>query len=692
MCRTVKTFTSPVHNECLYFAMRALLTLFFTCSAALGLASEAADSVDMLRRSLRQVSVSGNRVRSQLRSHGAESVLGMSLMRDMPRIFGNADPLHYAQMLPGVQTASEYDAGLHIQGSDNSHNMLGIDGVPIYNAAHLLGFFSVFNPSHFSSMRLSGSTLSPSDPNRIGGIVDMQVDDSIFHRTSGDVSVGPMSSQGTVRVGFGSRSSVVLSARASYLNLLYSRWLKVDGEDLDYFFHDYNLTYSYRPNVRNQLLVEAYYGGDDAAFVGSDYSVNTSLRWNNFMGAIHWRHMSGRLRLSQTAFYTRYANRFELGQTTASVSIPSSISTAGYKLDVCYGRMSAGLDVSLHYVIPQNPDVDWALGGENMVAEHQHALEASAWFGWHQPLGKAVNVSAGIRPTLYNADGNVSFSVDPTVEAVWHLSPASCVTLGGGIRHQYLFKVGFSDIGLPTEFWFASGFGQSAQYAYSASLTSETYLGRRKWRIEAAVYYKKLFNQLEYTGNVFDLIYDDYSLDKMLLCGEGYNYGLNLLVERRKGRLTGWVSYSFGRARRRYPGTEHEGWYPATHERPHEFNAVATLKLGSRWSLGATFVIASGTPYTRVERFFMIGNHVLSDYGRHNAERLPPYMRLDLSVSYDFSVKNGRRSGINLSLYNATAHDNVLFYRLKVNEYEYAYRPFSFALKVMPSLNYYYSF
>ncbi|MEE0361342.1 MAG: TonB-dependent receptor, partial [Prevotella sp.] len=128
------------------------------------------------------------------------------------------------------------------------------------------------------------------------------------------------------------------------------------------------------------------------------------------------------------------------------------------------------------------------------------------------------------------------------------------------------------------------------------------------------------------------------------------------------------------------------------HERPHELNAVATFKAGRRWSFGAAMVVASGTPYTRVERFYMLGNHVLSDYGPHNGERLPPYVRLDLSASYDFSVGRGRRSGINLSLYNVTAHDNVLFYRLKVNEVEYAYRPFAFALRLMPSVNYYFSF
>lgn len=672
--------------------MTVLLTLIMACSAAAWNCPAAADSVDTLSQTLRQISVSGHRVRSQLRSEGAVSILGMSLMDNMPRILGNADPMHYAQMLPGVQTSSEYDAGLHIQGSDNSHNIVGIDGVPIYNVAHMLGFFSVFNSSHFSSMKLSRSTLSPSTANRIGGAVDMQVGDSIVRHMCGEVSVGPMSSQGTVRLPVGCRSSMTLSARASYINLLYSKWLKVDGEKMNYFFHDYNFTYRFRPNVRNMIWLEAYYGGDDVSYGGSDYDMETSLRWNNIMAALHWRHHSGRLYFNQCAYYTRYSNRFGLEQTTASVVVPSSLGTLGYKFDFQYGRANAGIDVAWHTARPQEPHVEGAFSGGVEEGLRQSAVEVSSWFGWQQPIGTAMQTSLGLRSVLYFSNGGVAVSADPTVAFSWHFSQESRLKLDFGIKHQYMFKTGFSDIGLPTEFWFSSGYGQSPQYVFGSSLMAESYLFDREWRVEAGLYYKQLFNQIEYVGNVFDFIFDSYSLDNVLLCGKGFNYGLNLLVERRKGTLTGWVAYSFGRARRRYPGTSHSGWYSASHERPHELNAVATLNVGRRWRIGATLVVASGTPFTRVERLYMIGNNVLCDYGLHNGERLPLYYRLDFSVSYDFRVRSGRRSGVNLSIYNVTAHENVLFYRLKVNDSGYGYRPFSFALRIMPSVNYYYSF
>lgn len=653
--------------------------------------SAAADSVGTLTDTLRQVSVTGRRVRSGLRSVDGASVVSMELMHRMPRILGNADPMHYAQMLPGVQTNSEYDAGLHIQGSDNSHNQVSLGGVPIYNAAHMLGFFSVFNPTHFSAMSLSKRASSPSSPNCLGGTLDMMPHADRPPRATGDVSVGPMSSQATVRLPVGNKAHLALSARAAYLNLLYSRWLEFDGQSVNYFFHDYNLTFAWQPDSRNRLWLEAYYGGDDVGFSEGNYGMDTSLRWANAMAALHWQHLSGRLTLRQSLFFTSGNSRFSLDQPTVSVVLPSSISDVGYKLKASVGHFEAGLDATYHYIRPQDPSVGGAYVQTSGSQGRQRAAEVSLWGGWGGEFGR-LGVDAGVRSTLFATTRGSRASADPSLALSWRLSPSSKLKLDAWARHQYLVRTGFSDIGLPTEFWFSSGYGQEPGRLLGASLGFEAYFGRGAWRLEAEAYYKRLYHQVEYIGNVFDFVYDDYSLDKSVMSGEGYNCGATLMLERRKGRLTGWVAYAFGLARRRFPGAGLSGWYSASHERPHELNAVATFRLSARWSFGATLVVASGNPFTRIERFYLLSDHIFSEYGPHNAERLPPYARLDLSVNYDFRPRHGRRSGINLSLYNATGHENVLFYRLKISGDSYAVRPFSFALRVLPSINYYLSF
>ena len=161
-----------------------------------------------------------------------------------------------------------------------------------------------------------------------------------------------MSSQATVSLPAGRSSWLTLSARAAYFNLLYSRWLEVDGEELGYFFHDYNLTYTYAPDSRNRLWAEVYYGGDDASYGDGGYGMDTSLGWANFMAALHWDHSSGATGIGQCVYYTRYGSRLGLSQPSVGLSLESRIATAGYKAEARFGQASAGIDAAWHDVSP----------------------------------------------------------------------------------------------------------------------------------------------------------------------------------------------------------------------------------------------------------------------------------------------------------------------------------------------------
>ena len=138
---------------------------------------------DTLSHFLDDIVITSKKTSSPLRSSDTRvTKMDMEFMHNLPKIFGNADPLHYTQMLPGIQTNAEYDAGLHIQGCENSHNLISIEGVPVYNASHLLGFFSTFIPSHFSTMSITKNATSSEGYNRIGGIMDMELYDKIPER------------------------------------------------------------------------------------------------------------------------------------------------------------------------------------------------------------------------------------------------------------------------------------------------------------------------------------------------------------------------------------------------------------------------------------------------------------------------------------------------------------------------------
>ena len=669
-----------------------------------GVSAEMTDTLN--HYGLQTVEIRGKRLRSPLREIEGSSIISMSFMDEMPHILGNADPLHYAQLLPGVQTNSEYDAGLHIQGCDNSHNYVSLGGAPVYNAAHLLGFFSIFNAGHFTEMSLQKSPVSASFPNRLGGRVDMltptwlAAEDSLsVGAVHGELSVGPMSSQGTLRLPIGKRSLLLLSARAAYLNLLYSKWLEVDGDEVKYDFSDYNLSYITQLDDANVLKIEGYWGYDNMKIGQASYGLQGKLKWDNTMAALHWysrsRHGENERRknwqMEQMVYYSHYANRLNLNEYSFQVGMRSFIFDLGYKGNFSWGRWRMGAEVVRHQLLPQDIGITGNLANYQTDAHHQLATEASVYLQYCQPLGEKLLMEMGARVSGYHCQKSF-YRVMPHLKLNYVLSQSAKLNLNLGIRNQYLFQTGFSSAGLPTEFWFAADQNHRPQYAYHAALQGEFWFAEKEYRLSVETYYKWLMNQIENNSNMFDILFSSYSFDGSLLHGKGYNYGLNLLLEKRRGKLTGWLSGSLGRAMRKFDGEQYQGWYPAGHERIYELNAVATYRINRRVSLGSTYVLASGTPYTKVNYAYLMSGNLVTEYGPHNGSRVKPYMRLDLSVSYDFATKGSVRSGINFSLYNVTMHGNDLFYRIKVYDNHVRYNAFKFLMPIMPSINYYCKF
>ncbi len=681
-----------------YSVSRQLVILFLlgAWNIQQSVSAEVADTLNLYR--LKSVEVKGKKLRSPLKEVDGASVVSMSLMDDMPRILGNADPLHYAQLLPGIQTNSEYDAGIHIQGCDNSHNLVTLGGAPVYNAAHLLGFFSVFNAGHFSDMSLVKSSSSAAFPNRLGGSVDMRTPTWLWSEDSlrmkaihGELSVGPMSSQGTLKMPLGKRSLLLVSARAAYLNLLYSKWLEVDGDKINYDFSDYNLSYVTQINDRNILKLEAYWGYDNVKLREASDGFGASVKWDNTLAALHWYSQGKKATAEQMIYYSRYANRVAFNYSSIQAGVRSRIYDLGYKGWLQTGGFKAGLDLIRHGIQPQQTSLQGDFSDNLPVQAPQTSLEASVYALYRKPLSQRLTGEIGLRANVYHQQ--VSFyGMSPSAQVFWNMSSKGRLSLHFGIHHQYLFQTGFTSSGLPTEFWFSADSLRRPQYSYNASLQGEFWFADKEYRLSAEIYFKWLKHQVENTGNIFDLLYSSYSFDGALLYGKGCNYGFNLLVEKRRGRLTGWLSYSYGRARRRYAGSQYAGWFPANHERLHELNAVGTCRLGKRWSIGATFVVASGTPYTHVDYAYLVSGNLVTEYGEHNAERMNPYMRLDMSLNYDWTTRGSRRSGINFSVYNLTMHKNDLFYRLKVYNGHVRYGTFRFLMPILPSINYYYKF
>lgn len=665
-----------------------VLLLVFT-----GVTAFAQDSVNIRSILLDSLVVKGNRYSSPIKETGDGAILwDMGKMDDLPKILGNADPVHYTQMLPGIGTNAEYQSGIHVQGCDNSHNYVSLNGVPIYNVNHLLGFFSIFNASHFSTLNIRKSLYRASTANRLGGGLEMQASEEIPVKTNGEVVVGLISSQGTVRLPLTNQTALTVSLRGAYLNMLYGSWLKADETQTRYSFSDCNVTLCHHADERNTISVDFYMGGDDGGFSESGYLSDTKLKWGNLMGAVHWLHKGNGFDIRQSVYTTYYHNKFHLSMQELSYRLPSSIMDVGYKGNVSLGRWNMGVETFWHNIQPQYLDTDNTFNISNGDTERQKSMESSAFLEYTLPLRSGLSMTMGARASLYNVDGSAFGSVDPSLSILYDdktfMLSASCY-----LRHQYLFQTGFSSSGLPTEFWVSSGSIHRPQYAYGGAVAASSYLLRRRYRLSAEVFYKRLYHQVEYQGNILDLVNTEYNLDNCLIHGNGSNCGFSVMLNKCSGNLKGWIAYSYTYARRRFAELADNRKYPASHERPHEINSLVTYRLPGHWSFGGTVVFASGTPFTAPLSMELVNGNIVSQYGPFNGNRLKPYFRLDASVNYKWKSRRGNENGINLSLYNVTCRRNDLFYRIKmkVNK-SFAYRPLSFVLPILPSISYFCKF
>lgn len=652
-----------------------------------GLVPEAGAQTDSLYLHIDSTTFVSRRNTSVLKKNSSGTLtVDMEKIQKLPKLMGNNDPVHFVRLLPGVQTNSDSDAGIHIQGCDNSHNEISLGGVPVYGANHLLGLFSVFNPSHYQTMDYSANSSS----NRLGGLVEMALPKPVSEKADGDFSVGMMSSQGSIGFSMGQKSSMRISARRSYIGLLYKPWMKINESPFSYDFGDYNATYMYS-SENDRVWVDLYLGNDRVGLDDRSYDLGVFIEWGNRIGAVHWNHSSDNITHKHSLYYSEYLTDADVFQKKASADIKSRISSAGYKGLVEVGDFNIGADVIYHDALPQAPVIS-GLFEDVSFKERQKALESTLSASYEHTFEGRLKLDAGLNVSSFvTSDDDFYWGLAPKAALSYDFFHLGKVSAEYGWKQQYLFQTGLTNIGFPLEFWLLSGRYARPQYCQYLGLSYEKSFYDDLFSLSVDLYGKRLYNQIEYKGDLLDLFMTEYDLEKYLLKGKGWNYGLNVNVHKRSGKLTGWVSYSLGRSLRSFDNPEYPSIYPANHERIHELNTVCSYESG-KWVFSGSFIYASGLPFTAPESFYLSSGKIITLYGEHNAERMRPYIRLDVSVDYTLSRKESHESGLNLSVHNVLARDNEVMYRLYINTEGFSFDSMSFPLKLMPSLSYYCKF
>lgn len=608
-----------------------------------------------------------------------------------------SDPLRNVQLLPGVQTASENVGGTFIQGCDNSHNYTTINAAPVYYPMHLLGYFSTFNSSYFQDLTFSKSVRLTA-ANRLGGEVGMETADTIPEKTGVSIDLGMMAVQGAVRVPIGNKLSLAVGGRYSNVNIFYDGLINsmMENQHMAYRFYDVNAGLLYRPSERDYITADYFEGVDHANFKVLTYMINSVLKWGNRTASVRWQRKGDALSQDHSLYYTAYRSDLAVRQTDSRVHLPASIRTLGAKSEQRYLSehclLTFGGELMYHTVAPQVPQITGSFAEVSTPVQLQRATESALSAQADFMLGNGMELIGGVRASAFHHEC-LRWGIDPRLTLRYQPSGVATWQLTAGSYTQYLHQVGFSSNGLPSEFWISSSGAIAPQRAGKVSLSWQQDVLDRRYRISVETYITRLTNQVEYKGNVLGLITEVYDLNENLVVGDGHNYGVDLMLQKNTGRLTGWVSYSWAKAPRSFLREGVLVAYPSVHHREHDLNVVLSWSISSRWNLSATCIYATGTPYTEIKNAYILGENGIVNYERHNSSRYPALMRLDLGASYRLPSFGRVAHTVKFAVYNATFAKTPISYHYKNFKGNMLYkRPVYLFSTAVPSVSYFVQF
>lgn len=603
----------------------------------------------LVRRQLQEIVVKAPVVRRQIATRIDGSVLiSPSADTEMPSFMAGGDPLGAMRSLPTVATAADLRATMNIEGGGTDDNLFTTDGVRVINPLHLLGFYSTFNPAHYSSIVFRASRHPATTPNLTSGYIGGTTRaDTAF---SGSATIGLIESHASVRLPISRRLSIAAAVRQTYIDQVFPSLLKLDNDRLTYGFTDLNLNVD--ATFGQHLLSASLFTNRDRMTLRNDLNGTKDGRfgWRNFAGGINWSYRN----LTANIAASRYNNRFALSEGGRDISLPSSLLQLTARFSATVGNGEFEIDANRRLTTGQPRR---ASATATRHPSESFDINAAASFA-AQPADR-LSLRPGLRLSLYTAGGYTTFIPQPRLDLRFATAAYSNLYLAAERLTRFDRLIEESTSGLPTDFWALASRILKPTDVLALHAGFESYLTALNIRYSAGIYGKLIRHATEFGGSIVDLAADNYNPLDDMLTGNGYAIGLNILLSRRFGKVGGNIAYNLGHARNKL--NPEDVYTPAAHDRTHDLNLSLSWYPLPQLTFSAVFVYATGTPYTR-ERFgYMIGENLICEYFPHNSSRLPDYRRFDLSATFKIAADRRVSHQLQISVYNALGFHNTLF-------------------------------
>lgn len=651
--------------------MSAAASVLFVMSTASGVVSP--DNPDSLRLELHEVEVTAtSRPLVSGRDAGARH-LSASGVASLPSLTGTPDALHAIQSLPGVSSNSELTGGIYVYGGDNSVNRISVAGHRIVNPMHLLGIFPTFNNSYFSSFGFEPVPVGFDTDMSAGAVIDAVPHRTAPYHTTGSLNVGLIESSGNLAIPLQSDSSMItVGLRGSYIDLLFGNALRIDNSTLGYRFGEFNAGYTRSVGRTYRLTVDMMATSDRAVLSNRDYLSTGRLTWYNLM-------LGATLTNGKTSHdltVTSYGNGFEINESGLGQLFPSSYLSASYGLTVSReSGLSGGASASVQRATLQT--------GQHTPP----GIGLDTWCSYQFRPASGLTVTPAVGFCSYAVPGHRQYHLAPLPRLAVGWQPTLPLTIG--LRYasamQSSILVRESTAGLPANFLLNVCGDLKPVKAHT--ITVYATLSTAVMNLTAEAYYRRTLHMPEFDGAILNLLNAGYDPLDDIRDSNGHTRGISLMASRGMGRLRGWVTYNLAFSQFRWTGTE-SGWFPSSHDRKHDLKINLLWNAGRHVTVGGTWILATGYPYTKASYGYMIGENLICEYMPHNSSRMPTYARLDLSARFVLSDSRRVRQSLSLSVYNVLAHHNILFVSTSYSTKKGIHTVTSTMESVIPSLNY----
>ena len=617
--------------------------------------------------------------------------LSVQEAKNIPVIFGEKDLLKTIQLLPGFKTAGDGNSGIFVRGGSTDQNQIILDEANIYNAAHLFGFFSTFNSDAIKDIAVYKGGMPAQYGGRLSSVLDVRMNEGNNQKASVSGSLGLISAklniEGPIQK---NKSSFLITGRRTYADV----FLKLDEKykNNQLYFYDLNAKLNYELGKKDKLYLSGYFGKDVLGF-NNQFTTN----WGNGTGTLRWNHIfNSRLFLNTSVIFSNYNYEFKVKNGTNDIKIFSQIRDWNLKQDYQYSinnnnNLRFGWSSIYHIIRPGEITSNATSSINDKVQDKRYSFENAIYASNVFKPNKKINITLGARLSAFNVMGGGSFfnidekgsitdtikyakgevvktyyNLEPRVSIGYMLNANTSIKAAYTRNAQYMHQITNSNGSNPLDKWASTSNIIKPQISNQLSIGYYSNLLLNTYEFTVEAYYKEMENVLDYRNGA-DLFLNE-TVEAQLLFGKGRAYGIEFMLKKKIGKLTGWISYTLSKTERKINGINNNKWYNATQDRTHEISIVGIYQLNKKWTLSGNFVFYTGSAVTFPTGKYQVNGQTAYYYNSRNADRMPNYHRLDFGATMQLKKTKKWTKELVFSLYNVYGRENAFTINFRDNK------------------------